>query len=621
VVGYGLGVDLGTTYTAAAVCRDGARPEMVDLGERSPVIPSVVFAATDGSLVVGEPAARRGAAEPERLARQFKRRFGDAVPLFLDGVPRSPDGLSAAVLRWVVARVSERQGGPPERVVLTHPANWGQYKLDLLGQVIERAELDSAQLLSEPQAAGAFYASTERVADGAVVLVYDLGGGTFDAAVLRRIGTGFAVVGEPTGLERVGGMDFDEAVWRHVLAGLDGRLDGLDDSDPDVAAGLARLREDCIVAKEALSVDTDAVVTVGLPGLHTRVRVVRHELEAMIRPVLDDTLAATRRAVRSAGIDPDQIATVLLVGGSSRIPLVAQTVSAELGRPVAVDAHPKHAVALGAALTAAATDEALPAPPAMAAEPAGQVEETAEPVPAGYPYGPDMPARADSASRVRPSAPDDPTPIRSRRARYVVLGAAVVLAAVILTVTTRNQQADAPAPSTATAPTTAAAGAATSVAASDGSTGSGSSVADGTQLARYTVDLPVGSAADLGVSPPTGFSALSGDGHLTGDIGLGRDSYTFEENNPVLFPEPNPPEIIGSGESPPTYQACTASPDITNQPRAETGLSSCVFEPAKHLLAGVTVTQGIPLGLQSTEGRSVTLDVTIWQDGAGHRAY
>jgi hypothetical protein len=118
---------------------------------------------------------------------------------------------------------------------------------------------------------------------------------------------------------------------------------------------LVRLRQECIEAKEALSSETDATIPVLLPNVQSEVRLTRVEFEAMIRPSLTETIGALRRAVQSAGVEPAEVKAVLLVGGSSRIPLVGQLVSAELGRPVAVDAHPKHAIALGAAIAAAST--------------------------------------------------------------------------------------------------------------------------------------------------------------------------------------------------------------------------------------------------------------------------
>ncbi|MGH9136095.1 MAG: Hsp70 family protein, partial [Acidimicrobiales bacterium] len=134
---------------------------------------------------------------------------------------------------------------------------------------------------------------------------------------------------------------------------LDGAVSGLDPEDEEAMQAVGRLRADCIEAKEQLSSDVDVSVPVTLPSLRHTVRLTRTEFENMIRPAINETITALRRALHSASVAPDRAQAVLLVGGSSRIPIVGQMVSAELGRPVAVDAHPKHAIAQGAAVTAA----------------------------------------------------------------------------------------------------------------------------------------------------------------------------------------------------------------------------------------------------------------------------
>ncbi|MHA6793567.1 Hsp70 family protein [Pseudonocardia bannensis] len=360
---YALGVDLGTTRTAAAVYEDG-QAAVVTFGMDAPTLPSAVFADGDGSVLVGDQALRGGAADPTRLAREFKRRMGDPEPLILGGMPWPPSALTARLLGAVLDQVSERQGGPPARVALTHPASWGPYKTDLYLEAARLCGLDDVRLLPEPAAAALHYGSRNRVPAGATVAVYDLGGGTFDATVLRKTADGFQTVGRPDGLERFGGVDIDAAVRAHVRRVLGDALTGLDPADPAAVKAMARLQEECVRAKEALSSDLEVSIPVLLPGLVTEVRLTRAELESMVGPVLGDTVTALRRTMRSATVEAEDLAAVLLVGGGSRMPLVARLVTEELGRPVAVDAHPKHSIALGAALAAAGVDAAsAPAPP------------------------------------------------------------------------------------------------------------------------------------------------------------------------------------------------------------------------------------------------------------------
>ena len=352
-MGYVLGIDLGTTYTAVATYRDG-RAQIVSIGTHGAAIPSVVFLRQDAAVLTGEAADRRALSEPGRVAREFKRRLGDTTPIMIGGSPYSAEQLSAELLKAVVERVTQLEGQRPDHVAVCHPANWGPYKRELLDQAVALADIGSPTFVTEPEAAAIHYASTEHVEPGEIVAVYDLGGGTFDAAVLRKTETGFETLGEPQGVERLGGIDFDAAVFAHVRDAVGGALDELDENDPTVIAAAARLREECIEAKEALSSDTETSIPVLLPNVMTEVRLTRTEFEAMIRPTLQNSIVALQRALRSANVQPNDISRVLLVGGSSRIPLVAELVGAELGRPVAIDAHPKHAIALGAAIAAAA---------------------------------------------------------------------------------------------------------------------------------------------------------------------------------------------------------------------------------------------------------------------------
>jgi molecular chaperone DnaK len=352
-MGYLLGIDVGTTRTAASTGRADAGLgdfEIVNLGDRSSSVPSVLYLGKDATVLVGDAAERRTTTDPDRVVREFKRRIGDPTPIVVAGRNWAPEELSARLVRWVVDRVAEREGGPADRIAITHPAAWGGHKKERLTAALAGYGI-TASFLAEPQAAALHYAAAERVESGSTIAVYDLGGGTFDAAVVHKDGNGFALTGRPEGVERLGGIDFDEVVFEHVRAGLPEAFEGLDDTDPAVLSAVAAIRRECTEAKEALSSDTDVSIAVLTPAGQGSVRLHRSEFEAMIRPRIEETVDALRRAVTSAGLEPDQLSTVLLVGGSSRIPLVAELVSEQLGRPVAVDTDPKNAIAKGAALS------------------------------------------------------------------------------------------------------------------------------------------------------------------------------------------------------------------------------------------------------------------------------
>jgi len=412
-VKYALGIDVGTSYTAVATWRLGggqqSRAEVVPLGNRTASVASVLFLGADGSVLVGDAAQRRALTDPDRVVREFKRRIGDDTPLFVGGEPYAAHDLAATVVRWVVDRVAEREGGPADHIAITHPAGWGPYKKDLLRTALSARGLDDLTFLTEPEAAAINYASQERIAAGATIAVYDLGGGTFDAAVVRKTGVGsFELLGPADGLEQLGGADFDEAVFTHVWAALSPvQVDALNGEDPDVLTALARLRRECTEAKETLSSDTEVSIPVLLPGVSSHVRLGRGEFEEMIRPHLQDTIDSLSRALRGAGVTNEDLDAVLLVGGSSRMPLVSQLVSAELGCPVVVDADPKATIALGAALSMAT--QATPATSAMTPAAGAMTPAAGTVPPATSTMAPTTSTMAPTTSTMAPVA-GDPAP-------------------------------------------------------------------------------------------------------------------------------------------------------------------------------------------------------------------
>jgi actin-like ATPase involved in cell morphogenesis len=446
---YSLGIDVGTTYTAAAVQRDG-RAEMMPLGSTNVIVPTVVVLREDGEVLVGEVAERRAVAEPARVAREFKRRMGDPTPIVVGGTPYGAEALVAHVLRVVVREATAREGTAPDNVVLTHPASWSTFKVDLLAQAARMAGIESVTFLTEPQAAAIHYASQARLVAGATFAVYDLGGGTFDAAIVRRTVDGFELLGIPEGMERFGGIDIDRAVLAHVDDNLAGELaQQAEAGGAGVAAALARVRDDVRSAKEVLSNDSDAVVPVMLPGLNSEVRITRAELENMIRPRLTETIDALHRTVRSAGLDWADLTAILTVGGSSRIPLVREVVKERTGRPVVVDAHPKHAISLGAAqagwqiLNSSSTSQSVPPPPPPAPPP--PAPPTSAPSMAAVMPPPPTSAAALAAAAVsaQGATPKAVAQMRSKRTALMVGGgvAAIALVLGVLALTRKDNSA------------------------------------------------------------------------------------------------------------------------------------------------------------------------------------
>jgi YVTN family beta-propeller protein len=326
-------------------------------------------------------------------------------------------------------------------VVLTHPANWGPFRRGVFEVVPKAAGLDEATLITEPEAAGVHYASAHRLHDGDIVAVYDLGGGTFDATVLRKNPDGVRIVGTPEGIELLGGIDFDDAILTHVNYVGGGALKALDLRDPRTTIALSRLRHDCVQAKEALSLDTETTVQVFLPDHHFEVRLTRTEFEQLIRAQVESTIDALGTALRSAQVAPQDLTAVLLVGGSSRIPLITRMVTEEFGRPILADTNPKYAVALGAATvagppTATSHNGDGPAPPTIQ-RPAPQAAAAPSPpgptvptIAEGSTPTPSEPVRTFVAGDAPPSlvAPESRPSVR-RRAIFLAAAAVMIAAA------------------------------------------------------------------------------------------------------------------------------------------------------------------------------------------------
>ncbi|WP_424185136.1 Hsp70 family protein [Actinokineospora sp. G85] len=452
-----LSVDLGTSNTVAVLSAHGRPPRVVEV-DGSATMPSAVFAEEDGSIVVGRDAERRARLDPSRFEPNPKRRIDEGTLLLGDTVVPVSEAL-AAVLKRVTDETSRQLGGAaPDEVRLTHPAQWGPVRRNVLLSAARLAGLGSALVLvPEPVAAAAHFASLgHTLLPGQALAVYDLGAGTFDVAVVAATQSGFTVLDED-GLPDLGGMDVDQTLLEHVGRQVSHR-------DPVGWQHLLRpettadrrarraLQEDVKAGKEALSRHPQTEVP--LPEPFDDVLVTRSELEGLIRPNMLRSVELLSATIRATGLTPDRLSGIYLVGGSSRIPLVAQLIAEQLRVvPTSLD-QPETAVALGAHQvtqegislrtggvshsTAPATPAGLPtAPPPSGGFPA-QPQTAQQPVhqqpgyatpPPGFaaqytaPMGTDFPT---------PMGTDFPTPPRRPGGRgkvIAVVGAAVVAVA------------------------------------------------------------------------------------------------------------------------------------------------------------------------------------------------
>ncbi|MEU8613709.1 Hsp70 family protein, partial [Actinoplanes sp. NPDC048791] len=367
---HSLGVDFGTSNTVAvARWPDGrARPILVD---GSPLLPSAVYAEAGGHLVVGRDAVHSARRDPGRFEPNPKRRIDDGLVLLGDEEFEVVDMIAAVLVR--VADEWHRAVGPvrPE-LTLTCPATWGATRRGLLAEAAARAGLTRARLVAEPVAAATYFAEVlgREVPIGSVVVVHDFGAGTFDVSVVARTAEGFEVLAVD-GRDDLGGLDIDAALVEHI-----GQLCA--EHDPAIWQRLTepatledrraqrQLWDDVRIAKERLSRLQSADVVV--PLLDLELHVTREELEELARPVLDQTVQVTRDLLRWADLAEGRLAGVFLVGGASRIPLVATLLHRALGEaPVAIE-QPELVVAEGSILADAALLAEEPAAPGPTAE-------------------------------------------------------------------------------------------------------------------------------------------------------------------------------------------------------------------------------------------------------------
>ncbi|WP_016700777.1 Hsp70 family protein [Actinoalloteichus spitiensis] len=361
-----LAVDFGTSNTVAAVrTSPHERPRLLAV-DGWQALPSAVWLAPDGELVVGIDAQRQARLDPSRYEPTPKLRVDEAEVLLGDRVVPVVD-LIAAVLRRVAGEARRQLGGEPDRVVLTHPADWHRVRRNTLRAAARAAGWSApVSLLAEPVAAAAHFVEVtshdQVVRPGQALAVFDMGGGTTDTALVHRgPDHGWRVRAE-AGTPDFGGGDVDQLVLEHIRAsvGADrpewGEL--LRPSGPAARRAARALADDVRAGKEALSryPQTDVPLPDPLPDAH----VTRAELEALVRPRLERTVAMLAGTVGAARAD---LAGVFLVGGATRMPLVATMIGERLGVvPVAVES-PESSVALGALTTRAASDFTGPGRP------------------------------------------------------------------------------------------------------------------------------------------------------------------------------------------------------------------------------------------------------------------
>jgi molecular chaperone DnaK len=347
-----FGIDLGTTNSVVSVIQDG-KPVVLRDGRQQAILPSFVGLDSSGGLLVGETARNQALLAPERTVKSIKRQMGQDVKVMLGDTGYSPQEVSAMILRTLKDRAAQALGQSVSKAVITVPAFFNENQRRATREAGQLAGLDVQRIINEPTAASLTY---EPHADHhELLLVYDLGGGTFDVSVVQ-IEAGVVEVLASHGDTHLGGDDFDQLLLDDVA----GRF--LDEHGVDlrtIPTARSRLLQAVEEAKKRLSFEAYTEIAEefiaekdGQP-LHLRQEIDRQEYEALIEPLLKKTLACVDAALDDAKLTARQLDRVILVGGSTRTPLVHQMLAEQLHHELHCEIDPDLCVSMGAAIQGA----------------------------------------------------------------------------------------------------------------------------------------------------------------------------------------------------------------------------------------------------------------------------
>ncbi|MFC4548999.1 molecular chaperone DnaK [Halorussus sp. GCM10023401] len=345
-----LGIDLGTTNSAFAVM-EGGDPEIIVNGEGDRTTPSVVAFSDDGERLVGKPAKNQAVQNPERTIQSIKRHMGeDGYTVEIDGEEYTPEQISAMILQKIKRDAEEYLGDDVEKAVITVPAYFNDKQRQATKDAGEIAGFEVERIVNEPTAASMAYGLDDE--SDQTVLVYDLGGGTFDVSILD-LGGGVYEVVATNGDNDLGGDDWDEAIIDYLAEEFENDH-GIDLREDRQA--LQRLKDAAEEAKIELSsrketdVNLPFITATDSGPVHLEDSLTRAKFESLTSDLIDRTVEPTEQALSDAGYDKGDIDEVILVGGSTRMPQVAEKVEDLTGQEPKKNVNPDEAVALGAAI-------------------------------------------------------------------------------------------------------------------------------------------------------------------------------------------------------------------------------------------------------------------------------
>jgi molecular chaperone DnaK len=348
-----VGIDLGTTNSEVAIVGADGQPRVLEDADGDPILPSFVGMSEDGRLLVGKAARNQWVLAPERTVKSIKRKMGQDVKVQLGDQEYRPQEVSAMILRALKERAQQSLGRPVTKAVITVPAYFNDAQRQATKEAGELAGLEVVRILNEPTAASLTYDPSHT--ELRRLLVYDLGGGTFDVSIVQAQ-EGVVEVLASHGDTQLGGDDFDDLLLKHVCDKFQTEH-GVDLRANVVAK--ARVLRAVEAAKRTLSyhpvarIEEEFIAEKDGTALHLNEEVTRELYESMIRPSLDRTMDHLQRSLDDAHLMPSQVDKVVLVGGSTRTPLVSELLEERLGQPAHQEVNPDLVVAMGAAVQAA----------------------------------------------------------------------------------------------------------------------------------------------------------------------------------------------------------------------------------------------------------------------------
>lgn len=346
-----IGIDLGTTNSVVSVI-EGGEPTVITNQEGSRLTPSVVGFSKSGERLVGQLAKRQAVSNPDRTVSSIKRQMGTKYKVGIDGKDYSPEEISAMVLQKLKDDAEKYLGEKITQAVITVPAYFSDSQRQATKDAGRIAGLEVLRIINEPTAAALAYGIDK--GEDHTVLVYDLGGGTFDVSILE-MGDGVFEVKATNGDTHLGGDDFDQKIMDWMVSEFK-KAEGIDLSKDKMA--MQRLREAAEKAKIELSgVMTTNInlpfITAGSDGpKHLDMDLTRAKFDEMTSDLVERTMGPTRQAMKDAGMSANDINKILLVGGSSRIPAVQEAIKKILGKEPTHGINPDECVAIGAAIQA-----------------------------------------------------------------------------------------------------------------------------------------------------------------------------------------------------------------------------------------------------------------------------